>query len=251
MKKNESFWHIRSAKYDKLFWTKDDSYVDAIIRAGDFKKSDLVLDVGTGTGVMARAIEPHVRHVVGLDFSHSMLEKGAWEGISMIKWDISESLFHNNLFNRLVARMVFHHILDNLDRVFIRCFDLLKEKGKLIVAEGVPPIDDQAVVDWYARMFSLKEERRTFVPAELQNYFKKNGFKKIKTHLHLMEKFSIKNWLVNSGLERKKQKKILEMHFEAPRIIKQAYNMKILRDDCLVDTKNVIIVGEKQAMAKS
>lgn len=52
MKKEEKFWHIRSAKYDKLFWTKDDSYIEAIIKAGDFKKSDLVLDVGTGTGVM-------------------------------------------------------------------------------------------------------------------------------------------------------------------------------------------------------
>lgn len=163
----------------------------------------------------------------------------------MVKWNVSDRFFSNHLFDKLTARMVFHHVLDNLDRVFVRCFDLLKEKGKLIVAEGVPPTDDQAVVDWYAHMFSFKEERRTFIPADLQAHFKKNGFKNIKTYVHIMNNFSIRNWLVNSGLEPPKQNRIMDLHFNAPPAVKRAYNLKIRKNDCLVDTKNVIIVGEK------
>jgi len=121
-----------------------------------FKKDDIVLDVRSGTGVVARAIKPFVKHVVAVDISDAMLSKGQWEGISIVKWDIFDLLFVNNLFNKIIARMVFHHIFDELDRVIIRCYDMLKKGGELIVAEGTPPTDDD-VVEWYTEMFKLKE----------------------------------------------------------------------------------------------
>ncbi len=245
MDKNESFWHIRAAKYDKLFWTKDESYIDAIIKAADLKRTDLVLDVGTGTGAIARAIKPHVKHVIGMDFSRSMLEKGKWEGISLIKWNIADSLFHNHVFNKLVARMVFHHIMDNLDRAFLRCFDLLKKRGALLVAEGIPPTDDQSVIDWYSHMFSFKEERRTFTVKELEFYFRKNGFKRVKTHIHITKNFSINNWLDNSGLKASLRDKIMDLHLKMDDQLKQAYKMKVVKGEILVDTKNAIVIGEK------
>jgi len=159
MSNKELFWKIRSANFDKLFWTKDISYLGAIIKCADFKKDDLVLDVGCGTGAVANAIKPHVKHVVGIDISDAMLSKGKWEGISLVKCDISTHIFSNNLFDKITARMVLHHILDDLDRAFVRCRKLLKHGGKLIVAEGVPPSDGADVIQWYSDMFSAKVRR--------------------------------------------------------------------------------------------
>ena len=240
------FWNVRAKNYDKLFWTKDEGYQEKILAAGEFSKKDLVLDVGTGTGIMARCIRPHVRHVVGMDFSDSMLKRGTWEGISMMKWDLTEGLFQNRLFDKIVGRMVFHHILDNLDRAFLRCYDLLKGGGRLIIAEGVPPGEDQEVIDWYTEMFKHKEVRRTFTKSLLVNYFTKNGFKDVKVHTYKMKRFNINNWLINSGLDKAKQKLILDMHFKASRKVKAAYNMKVRDGVCLVDTDNLIIVGDKE-----
>lgn len=242
--KAQTFWHVRSANYDKLFWTKDKTYIDKITSMGDFKKTEIVLDIGTGTGIMARALKPYVKHVVGLDISDSMISHGKWEGFSIVKWDIADSLFQNKLFDKLVARMVFHHILDNLDRVFIRCYDLLKKGGKLIVAEGIPPTEDKDVVDWYTYMFSFKEKRRVFIPSQLEYYFKKNGFIKVKKHIHITNNFSIRNWLENSGLSIKVVNKIMDIHINAPEKIKNVYNMTITKNDCFVDTKNIIIAGQ-------
>lgn len=214
------------------------------------KKNDIVLDVGTGTGIIARTLKPHVRHVVGLDISGSMLEKGKWEGFSLIKWDISDILFANNTFDKVIARMVFHHILDNLDRVLLRCYDILKDKGNLIVAEGIPPTDEKSVIDWFTHMFSFKEKRRTFTEEQLKGFFKHNGFVNVKSIVYTMKNFSIKDWLSNSGLEPNMQKKILKLHREADQHIKDAYNMKITKGDCLVDTKNVIVIGQKKDAAR-
>lgn len=246
MDKN-TFWNIRADKYDKLFWTKDASYIDAILRAGEFIKTDVVLDVGTGTGIMAQQVKPLVSHVVALDNSSAMLNKGRWEGFSFIKWDIAERLFRDNIFDKVIARMVFHHIFDDLYKTFVRCFDLLKDQGMLIVAEGIPPTDETEIIQWYTEMFKLKEERRVFNKDELLRYFASTGFKDIRCDTHIMENFSINNWLENSGIEKKIRKEIFDMHLKASPKIKKAYNMKITLDDCLVDTKNMIITGKKYA----
>jgi ubiquinone/menaquinone biosynthesis C-methylase UbiE len=242
---DKHFWNVRAKNYDKLFWTKDAGYIKKIIEASEFSKSDLVLDIGTGTGAMARSIRPHVKHVVGMDFSDSMLKQGRWEGISMVKWDLNDSLFHNRLFDKIVGRMVFHHILDNLDRAFLRCYDLLKSRGKLIIAEGIPPSEDQEIIDWYTEMFKHKEVRRTFTRSLLVHYFVKNGFQDVKVYKYKMKRFNINNWLINSGLDKAKQKLILNMHLNAGGKVKAAYHMKVENGVCLCDTDNLIIVGHK------
>lgn len=188
-KEREYFWKIRSENYDKLYWTKDLSFIDLILKMADLHEDQLVLDAGCGTGAIANAIKSHVKHVIGVDISDAMLQKGTWEGISMVKCDLSDHLFADNIFDRITARLVFHHILDDLDRAFIRCYDLLKHSGKLIVAEGVPPVDDDDVVDWYTQMFKHKEERRTFKFGEIAYFMKKNSFVDIHQQEHYMENF--------------------------------------------------------------
>jgi ubiquinone/menaquinone biosynthesis C-methylase UbiE len=241
----QAFWRIRSANYDKLYWTRDDSYLDEIVCMADLQKTHVALDVGTGTGAIARTIKPLVRHVVAIDISDSMLRQGQWEGISVVNWDIGESFFADATFDRVFARMVFHHILDNLDRAVLRCYDLLRNGGKIIVAEGVPPEDDPEIIEWFAEMFKYKEQRRTFTPATLTHYLTKNGFRNVLCKVHYMENFSISNWLTNSGLEAALQEKILRMHIQAKTNVKEAYRMRIKDNDCVVRTKNVILVGER------
>lgn len=242
---NKNFWDIRSEHYDKLFWTKDDNYIEAIIKFCKLKKSHFILDVGTGTGAIAKAIKPYVKHVVAIDTSDSMLQHGEWNNISVIKWDINNTLFNNGLFDKVVARMVFHHVIDNLDRALLRCYDILKDGGEIIIAEGIPPSDDNRIVSWYSEMFKHKEKRRTFNSSDIQIYLQKNGFKEIKAIIHVMENFNINNWLENSGLSKNKQKVIYNMHINADKYIKQSYNMRIINNECFVDTKNIIVSGKK------
>jgi len=47
----ETYWHIRSEYYDRLFWVRDKSYAEAIVEATDFEKTDLVLDIGINSVV--------------------------------------------------------------------------------------------------------------------------------------------------------------------------------------------------------
>lgn len=239
------YWRIRSSNYDKLYWAKDGDYLDAIVETAHFTRNDLVLDVGTGTGVVTEKIKPLVKHIIALDISSSMLEKGRWNGVSIVKWDIRANPFADNLFDKITARMVFHHILNDLNEAIRQCHRALKAGGKLIIAEGVPPSYSRKVVDWYSSMFALKEDRRTFTEKQLVSYLRTNGFRNIQTTVYMMDNFSIKNWLKNSGLSKGRQCRIMQIHTSADKTIKDAYQMKIKGDDCLVRTKNLIITAEK------
>ena len=242
---DEKYWRGRAVHYDKLFWTKDEEYLNRIIEMGDFKKTDLVLDVGVGSGAVAKKIQPLVKDVIGLDISESMLNKAKWNGFSLVKWNICDALFTNNIFDKVVARMVFHHIIDNLDIAIMRCYDLLKTDGKIIVAEGVPPSEDSHIVKWFSDMFKLKEERLTFSKEELIQRLKKAGFKEINAYEYVMRGFSVKNWLINSGLDKSTRNKIMKMHLNADKKVQDAYNIQYVDEDCLIDTKNIILVGTK------
>ena len=244
VKNQEKFWKERAEKYDNLKWVNEPNYIQAFILSSDFNKKDIVLDFGTGTGVIAHAVAPLVKEVIGLDISQEMLKNSNWQNNKyFIKRDIKEKLFCDDVFDKITARMVFHHIIENTQNAMDECYRILKKNGKMILSEGIPPIPE--VKKDYAKIFKLKEKRLTFLEEDLVDMMKNSGFKNIKVITHIMKNFSVKNWLENGGISQEKQDKIFELHVTASDLFKKSYNMKIVNGDCLIDVKNLIIVGEK------
>ncbi|MFH1581671.1 MAG: methyltransferase domain-containing protein [Pseudomonadota bacterium] len=241
----QKFWEIRSEHYNELEWANRQTYLDSLLAAGEFKKSDLVLDVGTGTGIIAHAIAPLVKEVIGLDISQDMLEHSNWNGNKyFIRRDIRDPIFSENVFDKVTARMVFHHIIKDTQKAMNECHKILKTGGRMVLAEGVPPTKE--VKDDYIKIFRLKEERLTFYEEDLELLMTQAGFKNVKTDLVWLKKMSVKNWLNKSGLPQTTQDKIFKLHSHASQYFKDAYNMLEVDGDCLIDMKMAIVAGVKQ-----
>lgn len=247
MKKNDSdliFWKKRSEKFNSLGWVKDKNYLKAFIGAGNFKKNDVVLDVGTGTGIIAHVISPLVGKVVGLDTSQDMLSRAIQQGNEhFIKADIRQSLFDEDTFDKVTARQVFHHILEDTQKAMDQCYGVLKKGGRMILAEGVPP--NKRAKEDYIKIFKLKEKRLTFMSEDLERLMENSGFKKIEKKIIWQRKMSFKNWLVNSDLPDSVQDKIFMMRKNSPDYIRKSYNMIETKDDLFLDFKVIILIGEK------
>jgi len=239
----KKFWDVRSEKYDRLEWVKDTTYLDGFVKAAKLKKSDVVLDVGCGTGIITTLVSPKVRQVIGLDKSQEMLKKSNFSGNKyFILQDIRKPLFTDEVFDKVTARMVFHHITRNTQRAMDECYKVLKKNGLFILAEGVPP--NKKAKNHYAQVFKLKEKRITFFQEDLEVLMKNAGFKKVSTAV-LTIPLSIKNWLENSGLPPKKITQIFNVYRTAPQHIKDSYEMKTTKKDVIIQTKNLIITGTK------
>lgn len=241
---NGAFWKMRSQHYNDLEWANHRLYLDAFIEGGNFKKNEIVLDVGTGTGIVAHAVSPFVKQVVGLDKSQDMLEHSNWYGnMYFIKRNILNPIFADEVFDKITCRQVFHHILRHRQKAMDICYRLLKKDGLMILSEGVPPT--RRVKKDYIEIFRLKEKRLTFYEEDLVDLMKKGGFKDIKHKIIYLKKMSVRNWLTNSGIPRVIQEKIYQLHKNAADYFKNDYNMIEIDNDCLIDMKMAILTGKK------
>ncbi len=244
-KQDFKFWKIRAENYNKLEWAREDKYLKTFITMGEFKKRDIVLDVGTGTGIVAHAVAPLVEEIIGLDKSQEMMEHSNWNGNKyFIRRDIRDPFFNEGVFDVVTARMVFHHILENTQGAMSECYRIVKKGGRIVFSEGVPP--SKEVREDYIKIFRLKEERLTFYQEDLYALMEKAGFKNINLETIVLPQMSVRNWLDNSGLAQSVKDQIYNLHVNSKDYFKKAYNMIIKNDDCFIDMKMAILVGEKR-----
>ncbi len=244
--KREKFWKKRAKNYEKLQWAIKSGYLHAFLDAGEFTSHDVVLDIGSGTGIIAHTVAPHTKEVIGIDISKDMLShafKHRTKNEIFLKMDARKLKFPDCYFSKVTARMVFHHILKDTQAAADECRRVLRKGGKMILSEGVPP--SEHVKPFYVNMFRHKEERLTFMEHDLVNIMKKSGFKNIATNIYYSRRSSIKNWLENSGLPPKTQNVIMDMHLNMNDRCKRDYNFIKRGNDCLIDMKFAIVVGEK------
>jgi ubiquinone/menaquinone biosynthesis C-methylase UbiE len=238
------YWANRSTHYAKLEWAARSDYLNAVVQAAHLKPTDIVIDAGTGTGLIANAAAPFVESVVGLDHSPEMLAQARAElrpNQTITEGNITDLPFGDGTFTKGFARMVFHGLTGDAPKAAKECFRVLKPGGQFILSEGVPP--DRLAADWYTEMFKLKEERLTIFPEDLENLMSSSGFKDIITIIHVTPQVSIKNWLDNSGLPKERQNLIMQRHFDMPRDVWEVYNATAKENDVLLDMKFAITLG--------
>lgn len=245
----KKFWKKRAVNYDRLQWTTREGYLQAFIGMCGIRRGDTVLDLGTGTGTVARALHREVREVVGVDFSREMIvqaqKKNSAHNIRYLQGDIRSLPFPNDSFDLVTARMVFHHVLWGTGRALSEIRRVVKPGGRFCLSEGVPP--DRCVETFYKAVFKLKEKRRTFFSKDLRLLMENGGFRDIAMRTYLMRRCSIKNWLDNAGdLSDDSKKTIYQMHLDLHPKGKKAYTMEITDGDCFIDMQFIIISGRKK-----
>jgi len=239
------YWKKRAKAYNKLKWVQDKIAITKLIKFSAIRPLHTILDAGCGTGVLAEALTYHTsRQIVAVDNSTDMLAKiKRNKQICYYNLDLEEPLpFY---FDKIIYRMVMHHIY-NVPSVFKNNYNRLFHKGELIIEEGgIIPGNRKKILKWYREMMALKEERHVFTVASLKTCFDRAGFVNIKYKIRNDRKFSINDWLDNSGQSIALQRKIYDIHRNAPDYVKKFYKMKIKNGEITINSPVLLIKGEK------
>jgi ubiquinone/menaquinone biosynthesis C-methylase UbiE len=179
----------------------------------------------------------------GMDANQAMMDKiDPAYGFQLSVGKIENPAFKDQEFDLVTARMVIHHA-ENLDQAFREIRRILKPGGKFIVCEGNPP--DRHSLSFYENMFRYKENRHSFLLDDLVNLMLRHDFQKVAARTVIMKDMSLNNWLTNAGVPYRKDDIIRKMHFECDPAVKNAYRMKTVGDDILMEWKFSVVLGWK------
>ena len=238
-------WTKRYSVYNNLKWTGNNDLLENIKDMCILKKSYIVCDIGTGTGIVANYLSKYCKRVEGIDISSDMLkianEKNNRKNVKFHLMNAENISFSNCVFDCVIARMSFHHIV-NTKKAVCECNRILKNNGKMIICEVIPPKNS---VSFYHKFFKIKEKRHIFTKDNIIDLLKYGEFKSIKCKDFIMERVSIKNWLKNSGLSEHKQKIIFDMWLNSEDMVKKDHNLLINNRDIFVDWNFMLFSGIK------
>ena len=141
MNKSERFWDKTASQYDQIEMKDKQTYINIIKRTKTHLKiSDVVLDFGCGTGLIANEIAEYVKELHAMDISSNMIEiaekKAQERNIANINYahaTIFDERYKKGSFDVILAFHVLH-LLQDEHIVLQRTNELLKPGGLLISA---------------------------------------------------------------------------------------------------------------------
>jgi len=163
-----------------------------LIEMSDVSRSDEVLDVACGPGLVACEFAPHAKHVTGIDITPRMIEQSKErqkdKGLTNLTWIIGDILplpFPDSQFSIVLTRYSFHHFLNPL-AVLTEMIRVCKPDGRIMVIDVVHPSEK---VDAYDQLEKLRDPSHvhTLSFSEMASIFANSGLANVKTAQYKVE----------------------------------------------------------------
>lgn len=191
MARNEkTVWNRFAGIYDR-FMKKDEEAYRAMVRriAVRLGPDDRVLEIATGTGILALGLAHSVRAVDAVDFSVKMIrkakEKARASGIGNVRFDVQDALalsFPDGVFDAvLIANTL--HIMPEPEKALAEARRVLKPGGILFAPTFVHADSKKAA--FLSRLMSLTGFRayHKWNMNGFLRFMEANGFKPIESEL--------------------------------------------------------------------
>lgn len=158
----------------------DEDALKQILRVAAPRKTDRVLDVACGPGIVARVIAPHVATITGVDITPAMLaeagKRAEAAGITNVAWregDATRLPFADASFDLVVTRYSFHHFVCPA-RVLGEMVRVCRPGGRIVVIDIVQAPEKVVAFDM---METLRDPSHTstLTRAALATLFREAG----------------------------------------------------------------------------
>jgi tRNA (cmo5U34)-methyltransferase len=117
---------------------------DAMLQSLHLDGKQLLMDFGTGTGLIALRFQPHVQRIIAVDTSQGMLEvlkdklaESNITNIDPVYWNFELNRDVLPMVDVIVSSMTLHHIGD-IEKIAKTFFDALVPGGQIAIADLDP-----------------------------------------------------------------------------------------------------------------
>ena len=199
--------------------------LDALVRALKPKKSEVALDVATGTGFTAIALARLVGHVTGIDVTDEMLNQAGRlvreRGLTNVRFELGDALkigYPNSSFDLVTTRRATHHFED-VPKFLREAKRILRPWGRLGIVDMSPPEGAEAFSNRIERLRD-RSHVRAFSPATWKSMVSKAGLH-VQSSEILGEYVTFGRWLYPVEAGGREEESIRRAWSSAPDSVKR------------------------------
>ncbi|GAB1263849.1 class I SAM-dependent methyltransferase [Aurantivibrio infirmus] len=177
---NKDFFAHKADSYEKnrSRVANVENIANAILDKVKLNKAMVLMDFGSGTGLLLEKIAPTVKKITAVDISASMNRQLAEKRelieceLEILELDLTKSTLDQQ-FDGIISSMTMHHVQD-IDAMFVRLYSLLRSDGIIAIADL--DLEDGSFHTEDTGVFHSGFDRQAFIESAA-----KAGFKNLVT----------------------------------------------------------------------
>jgi ubiquinone/menaquinone biosynthesis C-methylase UbiE len=243
MEKAEIHFKNRAQKYNHSSnWVEDQALIRRIFELSSVGADSEVLDIATGTGLIAKEFFGKVKKVTGLDISPDMAKHadGCMDEIVFAPYE--QMPFADNSFDAIVCRQGLQFA--ELDRAIPEIHRVLKPGGTVTLCHLTAYNETDRELAFAIQKLRNPARRNYLMPHDISACLSRHGFNDV-TDIEYVTVESINKWIDNGAIPQENMDGIRELYRSAGEEFRQIHNVRFTDDDILDDMLLVIATGRK------
>jgi DNA gyrase subunit B len=236
-------FHDRSEKYNKSSsWVTDEKLLEAIFKMTKAGEDDVVLDIATGTGLVAKQFKGRVKEVIGLDISDDMAAQAKRHVDRLLISSVEKIPLADSSVDVCVCRQGLQFV--NLNVAMEEIFRVLKPGGRVVFchlnAYGLYDRTDAFEIQ------ALRNPARVnfFIPGDLESVLEEYGMKVVEVGQYRSRE-SVNQWINHGASTEEERTEIKRIYRQASPEFKKVHELEFAGDDIL-DTMLFLTIGAEK-----
>ncbi len=207
--------------------------LELMVQWAEPRRSDLILDVATGTGFTAFAFAGRARRVVATDLTANMLTQArrlaAERGLTNLLFNLAEAEalpFHNEIFDIATCRLAPHHF-GSVRHFLAEMRRVLKPGGRLVLCDSASPEDPEPFA-WQQETERIRDPShvRNYSPTEWRRMTEEAGLLVDRENTDHRSHLTFADWVRTSGSDLATVTILRERFLTAPRGVRDAFQIQ-------------------------
>ncbi len=243
MENAEIHFSKRAVKYNNSSnWVVDHQLIRTMFELTEAGTNSVVLDIATGTGLIAKEFIGKVNKVVGLDISPEMAEQA--KGIvDEIHFSPAEKMpFDDNTFDTVVCRQGLQFV--ELDKVISEIYRVLKPGGVVVLCHLTAYGEEDKELTFRIQKLRNPARRNYFLPNDISNALNNKGFQNVENIPYVSDE-SVNKWIDNGAISEENMEWIKNHYHNAASDFLKIHKVRFTDDDIIDSMLFMIAKGRK------
>lgn len=243
MEKAEIHFKNRAQKYNHSSnWVEDQALIRRIFELSGAGADSNVLDIATGTGLIAREFYGKVKKVTGLDISPDMAKHAQGCMDEIVFAPVEQLPFPDNSFDAIVCRQGLQFA--ELDKAIPEIYRVLKPGGRVALCHLTAYNETDRELTFAIQKLRNPARRNYLMPQDISDCLRSQGFREVADIEYVTDE-SINKWIDNGAIPDENMEGIRGLYRSADAEFKQIHNVRFTADDIFDDMLLVIATGIK------